>query len=44
MPVILGGGKTIFPDDGAMLTLELASSATSPTGVQVCSYRTARLP
>lgn len=39
MPVILGGGKSIFPDDGAMRTLELVSNATSGTGVHVCSYR-----
>jgi dihydrofolate reductase len=39
MPVILGGGKTIFPDDGAQRTLELVSTVTSPTGVLVCTYR-----
>ena len=39
-PVILGGGKTIFPDDGALRTLELVSTATSGTGVHVCTYRT----
>jgi dihydrofolate reductase len=44
MPVILGGGKTIFPDDGALRTLELASAVTSGTGVQVCAYRSARRP
>jgi dihydrofolate reductase len=44
MPVILGGGKTIFPDDGALHTLELVSAVTSGAGVQVCSYRTARRP
>ena len=38
-PVILGGGKSIFPDDGGMRTLELISSVTSSTGVQVCTYR-----
>lgn len=38
-PVILGGGKTIFPDDGALRTLELASTVTSATGVHVCTYR-----
>jgi dihydrofolate reductase len=39
MPVILGGGKTIFPDDGALRTLELVSTVTSGTGVNVCTYR-----
>jgi dihydrofolate reductase len=38
-PVILGGGKTIFPDDGALRTLELASTTTTGTGVHVCTYR-----
>ncbi|ADI10674.1 hypothetical protein SBI_07554 [Streptomyces bingchenggensis BCW-1] len=41
MPVILGGGKTIFPVDGALRTLELVSTATGGTGVQVCTYRPA---
>jgi dihydrofolate reductase len=40
-PVLLGGGKTIFPDDGALRTLELVSAVTSGTGVQVCTYRPA---
>jgi len=39
MPVILGGGKTIFPDDGAQRPLELVSTVISGTGVQVCTYR-----
>ena len=39
MPVILGGGKTIFPAEGALHTLELVSAVTSSTGVQVCIYR-----
>jgi len=38
-PVLLGGGKTIFPDDGALRTLELVSSVVSGTGVHVCTYR-----
>jgi dihydrofolate reductase len=39
MPVILGGGKTIFPDDGVQRPLELVSTVTSGTGAQVCTYR-----
>lgn len=39
MPVLLGGGKTIFPEDGALRTLELVSSVAGGTGVQVCTYR-----
>ncbi|MEU7242387.1 dihydrofolate reductase family protein [Streptomyces sparsogenes] len=41
MPVILGGGKTIFPGDGVLRTLELVSTVTSGTGVQVSTYRRA---
>ena len=39
MPVILGGGKSIFPEDGAQHTLELVSAVTSDAGVQVCIYK-----
>ena len=35
MPLILGGGKTIFPDDGALRTLELVTAVTGGVGVQV---------
>lgn len=38
-PVLLGGGKTIFPDDGVQRPLELVSSVTTGTGVLVCTYR-----
>ena len=38
-PVLLGGGKTIFPGDGALRTLELVSTVTSATGVHVATYR-----
>ncbi|MFI7038534.1 dihydrofolate reductase family protein [Microbispora rosea] len=41
MPVILGGGKTIFPGDGLRHRLELVSATTGGTGVQVCTYRRA---
>ncbi len=41
MPVILGGGKSIFPDDGSLRTLELVSTTTSGTGVHVTTYRPA---
>jgi dihydrofolate reductase len=40
-PVILGGGKTIFPGDGELRTFELVSTVTSGTGVHVCTYRPA---
>jgi dihydrofolate reductase len=38
-PIVLGGGKRIFPEDGAARPLELVSSVTANTGVQVCTYR-----
>jgi len=38
-PVLLGGGKSIFPDDGALRTLALVSTVTTGTGVHVCTYR-----
>ncbi|MEU1736899.1 dihydrofolate reductase family protein [Streptosporangium sp. NPDC020145] len=41
MPVILGGGKTIFPGDGALRTFDLVSLVTATTGAQVCVYRPA---
>jgi dihydrofolate reductase len=41
-PIVLGGGKTIFPDDGEARPFELASVATTATGVQVCRYQRAR--
>ena len=37
-PVILGGGKTIFPADGTLRTLQLVSAVTSDAGVHVCTY------
>ena len=40
-PVILGGGKRLFPDDGTARTLELIKSSTSSTGVQLCVLRPA---
>ncbi|MFF4449242.1 dihydrofolate reductase family protein [Streptomyces sp. NPDC001502] len=41
MPVLLGGGKSVFPADGGLRTLELVSTAISPAGVHVCTYRPA---
>jgi len=38
-PVILGGGKRLFPDDGAARHLELFETSTSNTGVHICTYR-----
>jgi dihydrofolate reductase len=41
-PIVLGGGKTLFPDDGEARPFELMSAATTGTGVQVCRYQRAR--
>ena len=40
-PILLGGGKRIFADDGRSMPLELVSTATSATGVIICTYRPA---
>jgi dihydrofolate reductase len=41
-PIVLGGGKTIFPRDGAARRFELVSATTAGTGVQVCRYERTR--
>jgi dihydrofolate reductase len=40
-PILLGGGKRIFPDDGASRPMQLVEAVTTGTGVQVCTYRAA---
>ena len=40
-PILLGGGKRIFPDDGHARPLQLVKSVTAGTGVQVCTYHPA---
>ena len=37
-PILLGGGKRLFPDDGRARPLKLISSVTASTGVLVCTY------
>ncbi|MFF7251002.1 dihydrofolate reductase family protein [Embleya sp. NPDC008237] len=39
MPVLIGGGKTMYPVDGTLRTLELVSTTVGATGVHVCTYR-----
>ena len=41
-PIVLGGGKSIFPTDGTARPFELVSATTAKTGVQVCRYQRAR--
>jgi len=40
-PILLGGGKRVFPDDGQARPLELVSTTTASTGVLICTYRPA---
>jgi hypothetical protein len=40
-PVLLGGGKSIFPEDGGLRTLELVSTVPAATGTIVNTYRVA---
>ncbi|MFD8701376.1 dihydrofolate reductase family protein [Kitasatospora sp. NPDC059648] len=42
MPVLLGGGKSLFPADGVLRTLELTSTTIAKTGVQLATYRRTR--
>jgi dihydrofolate reductase len=40
-PILLGGGKRIFPSDGRARPLELVSVTQAKTGVLICAYRPA---
>jgi len=40
-PILLGGGKRIFPETGVARPLELVSATPVKTGVLVCRYRPA---
>ena len=41
-PIILGGGKTIFSNNGKALPFILESTTKASTGAQVCRYVRAR--
>lgn len=41
-PIILGGGKTIFAENGKAIPFTLESTAKASTGAQVCRYVRAR--
>jgi len=40
-PILLGGGKRIFPEDGTARPMQLVKCVTAGTGVQVCTYQPA---
>jgi len=40
-PILLGGGKTIYPSDGRARPLELVSVAQAKSGVLICMHRPA---
>ena len=41
-PILLGGGKRLFPDDGQMRPVQLVSCTPAGTGTLVCVYRRVR--
>jgi dihydrofolate reductase len=41
-PILVGGGKRVFPSDGHARPLQLVSTTTAKTGVLVCTYRRAQ--
>jgi dihydrofolate reductase len=41
-PIILGGGKTIFAENGKALPFTLESTTRASTGAQVCRYTRSR--
>ncbi|KAB8167278.1 dihydrofolate reductase [Streptomyces sp. 3MP-14] len=44
MPVLLGGGKSIFPENGRHAPFELVSTRPNPAGTVVNVYRSANRP
>ncbi|OBF56700.1 deaminase [Mycobacterium sp. 852002-50816_SCH5313054-b] len=38
-PIVLGGGKRLFPGDGRARALKLVSTTATGTGVLICTYR-----
>jgi dihydrofolate reductase len=41
-PIVLGGGKRLFPDEGARTTLRLIDAKTTGTGIVILTYHPAR--
>jgi dihydrofolate reductase len=42
-PLVLGSGRRLFPDGGALATLQLVDTKTTKTGVVIATYRPAEL-
>lgn len=40
-PIVLGGGKRLFPDDGVARGLELTDLVQASTGVLIAKYKKA---
>jgi len=40
-PILLGGGKGVFPSDGVARPLQLVSATPGSTGIVICRYRPA---
>jgi dihydrofolate reductase len=40
-PILVGGGKRLFPEDGVARTLQLVEATPAATGTIVCTYRPA---
>jgi dihydrofolate reductase len=40
-PLVLGSGRRLFPDDGAMAKLQLVEATTTTTGVVIATYQRA---
>ena len=38
-PIVLGQGRRMFADDGALAKLQLTESVTTTTGVVIARYR-----
>ena len=41
-PVVVGGGKRLFHDDGAIRTLRLVDNQVTTTGAIIATYATAK--
>jgi dihydrofolate reductase len=42
-PLVLGSGRRLFPDGGALATLQLVATQTTNMGVVIATYQPAKL-